>query len=246
MATTTSQINEIKEDLVEAYTALGNKGATLPASNARGSANLASTVATIPAVDPVNKRFNIENGVVSRFKVILDSNSFAGITSIEQEGFRAAYMGDSIGQTPIATGSELVFPDLVSISNNGLSYAFSYASMKSISFPKLTTIGEYGLTRAFYACPAFTSVSFPELTTVSNWGMQYAFYNNKQFTTISFPKLSSISINSLGTNSSSYAFYNCTKLTEIHFPEAMQSTVEAMSGYAAKWGATNATIYFDL
>jgi hypothetical protein len=26
----------------------------------------------------------------------------------------------------------------------------------------------------------------------------------------------------------------------------MQSTIEAMSGYSAKWGASNATIYFDL
>lgn len=245
MATTTSQINEIKEDLSDAYTALGNKGATLPASNARGTSNLASTVATIPAVSPVNKAFNVSNGVVSRFQVIIDSNSFAGITQIEREGLRRAYMGDSVGQSPVVNGT-LVFPDLVSIGQLGLYEAFHYAYVSSISFPKLTTIGDSGLAHSFCECAAAT-ISFPELTTVGNSGMQYAFYNNKQVTTISFPKLSSIELNALGTsNSSTYAFRNCTAITAIHFPEDMQSTVESMLGYSSKWGATNATIYFDL
>ena len=46
------------------------------------------------------------------------------------------------------------------------------------------------------------------------------------------------------------AAYNYTfsfsSLTEIHFPAAIKSKIEALTGYSDKWGATNATIYFDL
>ena len=41
-------------------------------------------------------------------------------------------------------------------------------------------------------------------------------------------------------------FANCYNLTEIHFRSDMRSTVEALPGYDSKWGATSATVYFDL
>ena len=44
----------------------------------------------------------------------------------------------------------------------------------------------------------------------------------------------------------SFAFNSCSSLTEIHFAAANQSKIEASSYYSSKWGADNATIYFDL
>lgn len=41
-------------------------------------------------------------------------------------------------------------------------------------------------------------------------------------------------------------FQNCNRLLEIHFRSSVQSKVEKLAGYDKKFGATNATIYFDL
>ena len=65
-------------------------------------------------------------------------------------------------------------------------------------------------------------------------------------TTISFSALTSIESDAFGNTSPTYIFSGCTSLTEIHFRADMQATIEAMTGYANKWGASNATIYFDL
>jgi hypothetical protein len=67
-------------------------------------------------------------------------------------------------------------------------------------------------------------------------------------TKISFPSLVSFASDSfcLGATTTYMPFNQCLNLTEIHFRADVQSMVEAMTGYSKKWGATNATIYFDL
>ena len=42
------------------------------------------------------------------------------------------------------------------------------------------------------------------------------------------------------------AFINCPGITELHFSEANEAAISALSGYATKFGAENATISFDL
>jgi hypothetical protein len=84
------------------------------------------------------------------------------------------------------------------------------------------------------------------LQSIGDKGMQYAFQYCKLLTTISFPSLTDVQTNSFSSSTYDGAFRNCTALTEIHFRADMQATIEAMSQYANKWGATNATIYFDL
>lgn len=70
---------------------------------------------------------------------------------------------------------------------------------------------------------------------------------NTKITKVFFPKLTSFSSTScLGTSNTRYIFYECSELVEIHFRADMQATVEALGGYSAKWGATNASIIFDL
>jgi hypothetical protein len=76
--------------------------------------------------------------------------------------------------------------------------------------------------------------------------MVSTFSNCIGLTTISFPSLTDVDKNGFGASASSGAFNKCTALTEIHFRADMQAAIEAMSNYATKWGATNATIYFDL
>lgn len=91
-----------------------------------------------------------------------------------------------------------------------------------------------------------TSIDLSSLTSIGTNGLNYVFSNCTGLTKISFPALTSVTTNCFGGSASTSAFYRCTTLTEIHFRADMQETIEAMSNYSNKWGATDATIYFDL
>lgn len=117
-------------------------------------------------------------------------------------------------------------------------------ALKYINFPKLTTVDMRGLT-GFARYSRVETFTFPELTSLSSNSLQQAFANCDELKSIYFPKLKTVSSNPFG-GSSYYCFYGCTALTEIHFPADMQEKISAITGYADKWGATNATIYFDL
>ena len=65
----------------------------------------------------------------------------------------------------------------------------------------------------------------------------YAFAHCSSLTSIHLPKVTSIG---------SYAFDYCSSLTSIHFAAKNKETIEALSGFSSKFGATKATIYFDL
>ena len=341
-----SEITRINNNIAATYTALRTKGATMPETE--NSANLASTVATVPSSDPVNKVFDVVDGVVSKHVVTFNENSFDGVTSISNYGLQSAYYNVQDGN--YNPGGVVKFDSLTSIGVYGLYEAFKHCNITSVSFnsltqinvqyalsnafaynkkltsasfpsltsiagqfsfqyvfddcdsltsvsfpnletvngyscfrfcfqscdslvsasfPKLTsitgesvfnytfnrcshlssvdfssleTIGDSSATYMFYSCASLTTISFPALTTVGSSGLSSCFYECRKLTTISFPALTTVKSNSFGTS----AFSGCTALTEIHFRADMQATVEALSGYASKWGAKNATIYFDL
>lgn len=147
------------------------------------------------------------------------------------------------------------FPELTTLPKTFTFYnAFgNCTALTSISFPKLreitsTDTSSYVFNSAFSGCTSLTSVSFPELTTINGGAvLSQAFRNCKSLTSVSFPKLITVPNNSaFGGSSSQYIFYGCTALQEIHFNSSAQSTIQRLTGYSAKWGASNATIYFDL
>lgn len=131
-------------------------------------------------------------------------------------------------------------------------------ALTDVNFPLLRNSGQHFI-NTFYGCTALKNVEFPEMT---NAKMETTFYNCTSLVSVSLPKatlfesngafygcssLPSISFpNVTRFNMATSTFYGCTALTEIHFRADMQATVEALSGYSSKWGATNATIYFDL
>ena len=87
----------------------------------------------------------------------------------------------------------------------------------SVSFPKLTTIGTYGLSFAFSYCENLTSVSFPEVTTIGAGGLQYAFYRSYAINSVSFPKLTTVTYPKT-------AFYQMGSSTlTVHLPKALSS-----------------------
>ena len=292
------QINRIKTNIADTYTAAQAKGATMPQT--QNSDNLATCIQSITTGGGGggDTQFGLtisdvlgtvdETGAVSR-TTISNALDFSGITSFTNYALSGKFM-----YSMFSPKQDVEFPDLTSIGNYGMYYAFqNCTSITSVSFPALTSIGDYGMQYAFqncsgitsasfpvlasigqgamnYAfqnCSGITSVSFPALTSIGDYGMQYAFQNCSGITSASFPVLASI-----GQGAMNYAFRNCEKLesisfpeltqvtspfnnytfngcdalTEIHFRADMQATIEALSGYADKFGATNATIYFDL
>lgn len=167
--------------------------------------------------------------------------------------------------------TEIEFPSLEQILSFGLYSTFSYAACKQIEFPKLQLVGssgcasafEYssienavfntleeiqngGFTSAFYNCIQLRNISFNALKTIGVNAFNYAFRGCISLSSISFPALVSVQTSSFGSSTTNVAFRDCTALTEIHFRADMQATIEATTGYSNKWGATNATIYFDL
>lgn len=117
-------------------------------------------------------------------------------------------------------------------------------ALATASMPAVTVIS-YGA-NAFSGCSSLVSVDVSSLVTISG-SCASMFKDCTALASITFPALYNFqAINAFGTSATTYIFSGCTGLTEIHFKASAQSAVEALPGYADKWGATNATIYFDL
>lgn len=205
-----------------------------------------------------------ENGVLSK-PTTPTALDFDGVTEVAAEGLFYTFNNN-------AGISTVKFDSLVVVRNSGLMYCFNKCqSLTEASFDSLTTIEEDGCYGIFYLCPNLASVNLRSLTTIGNSGLYYAFretsittinfeslesvserglqaafYNTKTLTSVYFPKLTSFEQYCFGNSSANYTFSYCTALTEIHFKSDAQTSVENLVGYPNKFGATNATIYFDL
>lgn len=140
------------------------------------------------------------------------------------------------------------FDSLIEMNSSGvMKYAFSNCKkIKKAMFPSLKKIGSYGFQYAFNNCSSLEETDFSALESVESGGFSTTFYKCTALKKISFPSLTSINANAFGTGTASYPFRDCTGMVEIHFRADMQAVVESLSGYAYKFGAANATIYFDL
>lgn len=117
-------------------------------------------------------------------------------------------------------------------------------ALTQILLPELTTIsGTFAAYTMFDGCTALATVSLPNLTTIiGEQAGDRMFAGCTSLQSISFPSL----INVSGTNVLNQMFSGSTSLREIHFRADAQSTISSQVGYSSRFGATNATIYFDL
>ena len=175
--------------VADAYTAISNKGGTLPAT--QNLANMPTAINSIPSGG-------------SSEKYGANTNTFLG--DVDANG---------VLQLPNEQ-SDLVFTGVEDVVNYGLYYRFTRTKVKSASFPALTTIGgSQGCTYMFYYCTALASASFPALTTISgNSGCAYMFDQCSALTSISFPALTTIS----GSQGCQSMFAACSALTSISLP----------------------------
>lgn len=145
--------------------------------------------------------------------------------------------------------------DLSALKTISGSYAISScfngcSNLISVDVSALTTLSSYGCcSDLFKYCTNLIEMSFQSLTTINGGvALSGCLSDCTKLIKVSFPALISFgsSNNQFGSASYNYIFSNCPNLTEIHFRADAQAAVEALQGYADKWGATNATIYFDL
>lgn len=234
--TIATEITRIKTNIENAYSKAQEKGATVP--QIKNSENLATCIESITGGgggSSLPYAYAVSNGVLTA--TTGDIASFKGVNSIGQSALNYAFY-----QRSNLTG-ELSFPDLVTVDMYGFNYAFNGCKgITSVNLPLLETAGDGAFTNAFYQCNKITSINMPALKTIKTSTFNYAFNGCSSLTSISFPSLTSMYTNSFGN----YAFGSCSKLTEIHFRADKQSAIESLTGYSKNFGATNATIYFDL
>lgn len=112
-------------------------------------------------------------------------------------------------------------------------------------FPKAKVIGvsesSYQASGVLYNCSGLTGTNLNAVEEIIGNNTMSATYRNTGLLKVAFPMLTAISSNGFGTNC-----FETTTLTEIHFRKDAQATVESIANYSTKWGASNATVYFDL
>ena len=203
--------------VADAYTAISNKGGTLPAT--QNLANMPTAINSIPSGGGSGGKYgaNINtllgdvdaNGLL-RLPTEQSDLVFTGVTDVVAYGFYYKFARTNV--------KSVSFPNLTTLSgNSGCYYMFNVCrALTSASFPALITIsGSGGCNSMFYNCTALTSASFPNLATISGGsGCNYMFYGCTALTSASFPALATIS----GSSGCDYMFYGCTALTDVYFP----------------------------
>lgn len=146
---------------------------------------------------------------------------------------------------------DIDLPSLKTISGaNACDSMFQYANgATGVNMAALTTISGTAVCRRMFAnSPNITHVNIQSLTTIDGSNAcQYMFQGDTGLTRADFPSLTTITnANALGTSSSNGMFAGCTGLLEIHFRADAQAVIESLTGYAKKFGASSASIFFDL
>lgn len=216
--TIASEITRINNNIASAYTAVNNKGGTLPET--QNSANLATAINSIPSGGSGYTEFpsyQVENGVASRRSGALTGNEFSNITSVGASSFYYAFQSCS-----------------------GLT--------GNLDLSSVTNVGKYGMNGAFYGCSGLTSVDLSSLTSIDELGIQFAFGYCSKLTDIYFNSLTTASFGSYTNQFQNMLYDTGTSVTHtLHFPSNLESTISGLTGYP-NFGGTSGYVVcaFDL
>lgn len=157
-----------------------------------------------------------------------------------------------------ASSCSNAFYDCISLKNTGLpnlttisgssccQYMYYGCVFEELGLDNLTTISGYTCCQYMFGRLTIDAAEFPKLSAITGSNACRYWFSDSTVKRVYFPALTTVSAGAFASSTSNGAFRNCTNLTEIHFRADAQATIEAMTGYSNKWGATNATIYFDL
>jgi hypothetical protein len=178
----------------------------------------------------------------------MPSISFDGVESIGASAIQYAFCHKTF-----VASQTISFPDLTTINGNKACYhtfdnitnagTGSSTTNGIVDMSSLTSIsGTSACEGMFYQAMRIKEFRFTNLTSISgNYACKEMFYNCPHFTTISFPALTTVSNSNAFTDMFMY-----TNLTAIHFRADARSVIEGLDFYSSRWGASSATIYFDL
>ena len=159
-----SEIQRIKNNIANAYTAILEKGGVLPSN--KNSSNLANTINSISS----SAKYGI---TVDNFLGDVDSNGLyklpisgtlnaTGIKKVDDYGLACKFGGSAWGTTRVQGLTHIIFPDLTYVGNGAMGYFYTYSTdLETISFPELVEIGQCGMQNAFQWNYALKSASFP-------------------------------------------------------------------------------------
>ena len=138
-------------------------------------------------------------------------------------------------------------PDLETLTaSNAMSYAFQNSSCQRFYCPKLQTINGTATMHSLFQGGKIEYFDMSALKTANGTISLGNMFNNNPLKSAYFYSLTTISARALGYTGGSAIFQNCKSMEEIHFRMDAQAAVEGSESYPNKFGATNATIYFDL
>lgn len=214
-----SAITAAQGRVADCYTAISNKGGTLPVT--QNLSNMPATIASIPSGGSTKYGCTVDNllgdvdanGKLQAPSDLSGNLTFTGVEDVNEyvlyyKFYRCKNLKQGVG-----------FPDLVSVSGAyGLSRTFALCeNITSISFPELTTIGgNYGCEAMFSGCSGLSSITLPKLTTVSSSDGCFSMFSScNQVTSISLPELTTVS----GSYSCSSMFSGCYILNSVSVPK---------------------------
>ena len=202
--------------VADCYTAISNKGGTLPAT--QNLANMPTAIGSIPSgsTPTLITKTITQNGTYNASSDNADGYSSVTVNVSGGSGYTElpnyqVSNGVASKRSKVLDGTE--FSNITSVADYGLYYAFRDCPglTGQLNLSSLTTVGNYGLNYAFYNCSGLTSIDLSSLTSVDSYGLYYAFYNCSGLT----GQLNLSSLASVGSNGLNNAFRSCKGLTSI-------------------------------
>ena len=139
------------------------------------------------------------------------------------------------------------FPNLTTISgDSACKYMYRGCTFNTLGLDNLTTISGASACQYMFNSLTIDVAEFPKLTTITGSQACRYWFQLSTVKKVYFPALTTVDTGVFGSSAGNGAFASCSQLTEIHFRADAQATIEAMSGYTVKWGASSASIFFDL
>ena len=237
-----TEISKLQTNLMNAYSTVEEKGATLPAN--QNFDNLANAISDIPT-DGIGITREVKNGV---YQIPTESFVFSlpsDATDVGSYGLYGAFYNCS-ALTSVDLSS------LTTVSGGyGLENAFyNCTALTSVDLSSLTTVsGDHDLNNAFYGCTSLTSVDLSSLTTVSgDFCFNSTFYGCTALTDIYFRALTTLSFGSYTNQFRNMMLNTGTTVTHtLHFPSNMESTISGLNRYPLFGGTDGYVILaFDL
>lgn len=250
-----SAIQLKQQQVIDAYTAVSNKGGTLPVT--QNLTNLPDAIMSITtSIEPTlitktftgNGTYNASTYEADGFsQVVVDVPGSTLVTkNITENGTYYAVSDGADGYSSVTVDipTQPYIPR--EISNSGV-YQMPTETFTYFPPAGVTDLGDSVLRYAFYGSTGLTIASFIGVTNITgDYALQMAFANCTNLTTIIFPNLA---VDFFGSNTNQNQFNDMlvgVTGCEVHFPSALETVINSWSDVVAGFGGTNTSVLFDI